>query len=129
MKEILLRKSDELSGACRNYLEQLKSWLTEVGKQDFGNREISLALRKPIATVKRHHYQLVELGYLVANKPKGSRSYRYQLSTYAKEDKRLQTIETLLNTTLEQLNGSVTAQSSNEPSNTLKTKHKTPTAQ
>jgi predicted ArsR family transcriptional regulator len=140
MKEILLRKSDELNGACRNYLENLKKWLKENGKLDFGNREVSLSLRIPNATVKRHHYQLTELGFLEVKKQKESRSYRYQLSQYAKEDHRDQAIEKALNDALyraessfkpkaERLSGSVTAKTQNEPSKALKIREKTPSAQ
>jgi hypothetical protein len=45
LKEILLRKSDELSGACRNYFEKLKKWKAS----EFNNREIRQELRISIS--------------------------------------------------------------------------------
>ena len=44
MKAVLLRKSDQLSGACRNYFERLKQHLNESKETSFTNRQISLAL-------------------------------------------------------------------------------------
>jgi hypothetical protein len=60
MKEILLRKSDDIPGGCRNYLERLKA----VGLNEFTNKEISKTLRFPISTVKRHNLVLLQTGYL-----------------------------------------------------------------
>lgn len=40
MKEILLRKSDELNGATRSYFEKLKAYLKESSQTDYTNREI-----------------------------------------------------------------------------------------
>jgi len=45
LKEVLLRKSDELTGSCRNYLESLKTYLKVKKKKQFTNREIRQALR------------------------------------------------------------------------------------
>ncbi|HNW97520.1 MAG TPA: hypothetical protein PKK00_03835 [Bacteroidales bacterium] len=82
MKEILLRKSDELNGACRNYFEQLKIYLQQRKLQlmtndlllttppvaddseGFTSKEISKALRIPVSTVKRHHLHLFTNGYI-----------------------------------------------------------------
>ena len=46
MKAILLRKADELSGACRNYFEKLKTWLKEESKTAFTNKQARQALRE-----------------------------------------------------------------------------------
>jgi DNA-binding IclR family transcriptional regulator len=132
LKEILLRKSDELSGACRNHLEKLKKWVHEKEVETFTNRTISQVFRIPIATIKRHHYQLIEHGYLEARKEKGKRAYHYQISAYGKEDHRLERIEEVLQTALktaEQLTSSVTAQLDNEPINQQVTSSLPPTAQ
>ena len=79
LKETLLRKSDELNGACRNYFERLKSWLEKEGKTEFGNRELSRAMRIPIATVKRHQCQLTEQGYIETEKSNRAKGYRYRV--------------------------------------------------
>ena len=51
MKEILLRKSDDLTGACRDYLERLKDHLQNSNETSFTNRSICKALHIPISTV------------------------------------------------------------------------------
>ena len=124
MKHVLLRKSDELSGACRNYLEELKKWLKTNNQSKFGNREISKQLRIPISTIKRHHKQLVELGHLFTEKEKKGKAYHYCLSALGKEDheSKKALIDKVLKEALEQVEkrsngsiGSVSAQLLNEP--------------
>ncbi|MFY0602083.1 MAG: hypothetical protein JXR03_20580 [Cyclobacteriaceae bacterium] len=136
MKPILLRKSDDLNGAARNHLEVLKQWAKEKGKTSFGNRETSRYFRKPIATIKRHHYQLVELGYLSTEKEKDIKSYLYKLTPLASDEAREQTIERALEQAFYQIEsnlfgstGSPLAQSPNEPAKKLKTSKKKASAQ
>lgn len=128
MREILLRKSDELSGACRDYMEKLKKYLQETKSGNFTSREISKALRIPISTVKRHHLNLMINGYIRHQKKKGEKNYRYEIISY-EEYKELQSrIITALDEALgrikhlskagsgrQRLNGSTTAQHHNEP--------------
>ncbi|KAB1065890.1 hypothetical protein, partial [Salibacter halophilus] len=64
LKEILLRKSDELNGACRNYLEQIKSYLEVENKKTFTNREIRKKLRINDSNQKRWTISLVNNYYL-----------------------------------------------------------------
>lgn len=64
MSEVLLRKSDELPGACRNYFEALKQHLQQQLKDGFTNRMISKELHMPLSTVKRHNFTLHQSGYL-----------------------------------------------------------------
>jgi hypothetical protein len=139
MKPILLRKSDDLNGATRNHLEALKQWAKEEGKTSFGNRETSRYFRKPIATIKRYHHQLVELGYLATEKQKDTKTYSYKLTTLASDDTRTQTIERALEQALYQIeskingvtgsNGSPSAQYASEPPKALKTSKKKASAQ
>lgn len=136
MKPILLRKSDELNGATRNHLEALKQWAKEKGKTHFGNRETSRHFRKPIATIKRYHYQLTELGYLQVERQKNSKTYNYQLTALANDQTRFQTIDRELEQALyaitSQVNGSAgssSAHSTNEPSKPLKINKKKASAQ
>ncbi len=66
MKDVLLRKSDQLSGACRNYFESLKSWLRESGQTVFTNTQVRQALRPtPNANnQKRFSLQLQQAGFI-----------------------------------------------------------------
>jgi len=134
MKEILLRKSDELNGACRNYFEQLKTYLQQRKQavtlsevEGFTSKQISKALRIPVSTVKRHHLHLFINGYIkhYTDKKKTdtaskNKSYCYEIVSY-EEYKELQSrISTALDEALnkvreQQLTGSLTAHYTTEP--------------
>ena len=64
LKDILLRKSDELTGSCRNYLENLKAYLKSKRKKQFTALEIRKQLRLPKTTQWRYHKQLLD-SYLI----------------------------------------------------------------
>jgi hypothetical protein len=82
LKEILLRKSDELSGACRNYLEAVKSYLENENKTQFTNREIRKALKVNPSNQKRYNLSLT-LNYYIKNiKGKKGATYNYEIVSY-----------------------------------------------
>jgi hypothetical protein len=82
MGEVLLCKSDELPGACRNYFEALKQYLHQQLKDGFTNRMISNGLRFPLSTVKRHNFTWHQSGYLTRH-PGGDDNKGF---TYALDD-------------------------------------------
>lgn len=110
---ILLRKSDTISGACRNYFEDLKKYLTESEVSQFTNRQVSLALRIPLTTIKRHHRQLVNAGFLSYEKDKARRSFRYEVVSYEEFEQLNERVQSVLDTALDQLNGPVSDQTKN----------------
>lgn len=79
MKEVLLRKSDELSGACRNYFERLKSWMAEEAKTAFTNSQARVALRENHSNQKRYMVQLQQAGLLSKNSGDRKKGYYYQV--------------------------------------------------
>lgn len=105
MKHILLRKSDELSGGCRDYLEQLKQYLKAKALKTFTNKEVREVLRINHNTQKMYMAELQQYGYIrkcAGNKKKG---YRYEVSSF-EEYEQLQTrINTVLDEILEKLKG------------------------
>ncbi|WP_234859483.1 hypothetical protein [Aquimarina aquimarini] len=64
IKETLLRKSDEITGACRNYLEELKKYLHQNTQTTFTALEIRRRLKVKKTTQWRYHKQLIESYYL-----------------------------------------------------------------
>jgi hypothetical protein len=82
MKEVLLRKSDELSGACRNYLEAVKSYLEQENKTSFTNQEIRKALRVNPSNQKRYNLSLISNYYIKQVKGKKGTAYSYQIVSY-----------------------------------------------
>lgn len=103
LKEILLRKSDELSGACRNYFEKLKMYLADQEQESFSNRGLSLKLRIPLTTIKRYHLDLYNCGYLKITRKDKIKGYQYEVVSY-EEYKRLKDgISSVLDNNLENL--------------------------
>ena len=82
MKEVLLRKADELSGATRNYFEQLKQTLQQTGQSTFTNKEVKQLLRLPISTVKRHNLELLQAGYIKRGERKKTKAYQFEITSY-----------------------------------------------
>jgi predicted transcriptional regulator len=79
LKDVLIRKSDLLTGACRNYFESLKTHLKIEGKLTFSNREIRQVLRTKSTTLKRYHQQLLEAGMIRVKAGKRYRGYEYEI--------------------------------------------------
>jgi len=105
IKEVLLRKSDELSGACRRYLERLKEHLKTKDKNEFSNLEIRKALRVNAQTQKRYNIALRQ-GYFIRVKS-GTKAtgFTYELVN-EQEYKSLKTsIDKLLDNTIAALQG------------------------
>lgn len=134
----LLRKSDTLTGACRNHFEKLKLYL--IGRKGnngepgsgFTNREISLKLRISIATVKRHHLELYHAGYLRYEKDKASKTHLYEVVSYEEYQQLQKQIDGVLDkavSKLERLGGLPPAQETNEPPKPKRTRKKATTAQ
>ncbi|PKV49593.1 hypothetical protein ATE84_1624 [Aquimarina sp. MAR_2010_214] len=81
IKEVLLRKSDTITGACRNYLERLKSYLEENKKNYFTALEIRRVLKIKKTTQWRYHKQLIENYYIRTQKnEKGDTIIRYEIT-------------------------------------------------
>ena len=73
--EILLRKSDIITGACRNYLEELKKHSTQ-----FTALEMRRKLKVKKTTQWRYHKQLLENNYIKKTKVKGENLTRYEVT-------------------------------------------------
>lgn len=77
LKEVLFSKSDELTKAARNFLEQLKSLLAAQSKETFTAKAIRKELRLAPTTLKRYLFELERYGYLKSN---GNRYVKYEYS-------------------------------------------------
>lgn len=79
LKDILLRKSDELTGACRNYLEQIKTYLQENQQIKFTNREIRKRYRLEPTKQKRFTKSLLESYYIKRVQGTKAKGYEYEI--------------------------------------------------
>lgn len=119
LKEVLLRKSDELTGSCRNYLELLKSYLKLKKKKQFTNREIRQALRINPSNQKRYNLQLVIGYYIKKVEGKKATGYHYEVVNTAEYNQLQTDVNSVLDKTLKDLHerftGSKVVQTKNEP--------------
>ena len=106
MKEVLLRKSDDLNGATRNYFEQLKAWLRQEDKNSFTNVQARLALKVNASNQKRYMKDLQEWGYVKKVKGDKKNGYAYEVTTYEDQQQRSQRITGVLDEVLAKLGGS-----------------------
>lgn len=77
--EVLLRKSDTITGACRNHLESLKKYLKENNQTTFTNAEIRRRLRVKETTLRRYNKQLSAEDYIRKIKGKKGQLYHYEI--------------------------------------------------
>jgi len=79
LKQILLRKSDELNGATRNYFEQMKQTLIQTQQSSFTNTSIRNQLRIPVSSVKRYHAVLLASGLIKKIESRNSKAHYYEI--------------------------------------------------
>jgi len=74
-----LRKSDTITGACRNHLERLKTHLRENNQTTFTNAEIRRRLRVKETTLRRYNKQLLAEDYIRRIKKAKTKSYCFEI--------------------------------------------------
>jgi hypothetical protein len=102
MKEVLLRKSDQLNGATRDYLEGLKVYLSKEGKNEFTNREIRTHLRIKGTTLRRYHHGLLDVGLIRVKNGKKATGYQYEIISTEEYEKLKESISTVLDQVLQE---------------------------
>ena len=79
IKDTLLRKSDPLNGATRNYLEGLKTHLRRKKDTVYSNAEIRKELRIKESTLRRYHQLLLNEGYIKRRSDLDKDSFCYEI--------------------------------------------------
>lgn len=102
--EVLLRKSDTITGACRDYFEKLKRYLFIENQTTFINAEIRRYLRIKQTTLQRYHKQLLEEGYIKKIKGEKGQTYYYEIIDLAEYTNLKERINKALDTCLTQIN-------------------------
>jgi hypothetical protein len=80
MKDILLRKSDELNKATRTYFEYLKAWLKSEEKESFTLKEARTVLNTSHGSQKRYMSILID-NYFI-KKEKTKEGFVYSVNSY-----------------------------------------------
>lgn len=122
LKEILLRKSDQLTGACRDYFEKLKSWLQKERHKTFSNREVRQALRINASNQKRYMLELTANYMVRVANGKKARGYEYEVVSYEEYKLLRNGIETVLDEILIKVQRSTGSPVVHKPSEPLKVK-------
>lgn len=115
MKEILLRKSDELNGATRNYFEELKEHLQDTKQNSFTNTSMRNQLRIALSTIKRYHLALLQAGYIKQIENKQTKAYHYEVVSYEEYRQLQNNIITVLDEVTQRLKSPAPAHKQNEP--------------
>ncbi|KZS39503.1 hypothetical protein AWE51_25775 [Aquimarina aggregata] len=103
IKEVLLRKSDTITGAVRNHLERLKMYLKEEKKTAFTNAEIRRNLRVKESTLRNYNNQLLAEGYIKRVKKAKTKSYCFEVVDPSEYQSLKDQIHTVLHTKLEEI--------------------------
>jgi predicted transcriptional regulator len=77
--DVLLRKSDTITGACRNHLERLKAYLKANNQTTFTNAEIRRNLRIKESTLRNYNNQLLLEDYIRRIKKAKTKSYCFEV--------------------------------------------------
>jgi len=101
IKEILLRKSDELNKATRTYFEYLKAWLKSEEKQSFVLSEARKALNVSHGSQKRYMSILIDNHFI--KKEKTKEGFMYAVTSYEDYKQLKHQVEIILDNTLQQL--------------------------
>ncbi len=103
MREILLRKSDDLNGATRNYFERLKAWMKQEDKNSFTNVSARQALKVNASNQKRYMIALQEWGLVRKAKGDKKNGYAYEVASFDDQQQRNEKIGQVLDNTLSEL--------------------------
>jgi DNA primase len=106
LKDVLLSKSDELSGACRKFFERLKKHMKTENKSVFYASEIRTSFRINPRNLRHYLYQLKEYGMIkVVGGNKYRKGYEYEIIDMKEYEKLQGGIKTALDIALEKLTG------------------------
>ena len=103
MKEILIRKSDQINEACRKYLEWLKMWCKAEGESSFTNKQIRQELRINPSNQKRYMVQLQAYDYVQKVQGEKGKTHHYEITDLQEYEKLKAGISSILDEILKKL--------------------------
>lgn len=120
--EVLLRKSDTITGATRNYLESLKDYLKKNNQTTFTNAEIRRNLRIKETTLRRYNKQLLEENYIQRVKKVKTKSYCFEVVDVDEYNNLKEQINSALQNCITQIELATSPQSRHQQNGEVKTK-------
>ncbi len=103
IQEVLLRKSDTITGATRNHLESLKAYLQKNTQTTFTNAEIRRNLRIKETTLRRYNKQLLEENYIQRIRKTKTKSYCFEIVDITEYNTLKEQINSALNNCIAQI--------------------------
>ena len=104
LKDILLAKSDELTKACRDFLEQVKDLLLKEKKVSFYKSDIRNAMRINPNTLKKYLQTLSFYGYIkTIGGDKYKQGYEYEITNKEEYTHLKNSVETALDKALQEI--------------------------
>jgi DNA primase len=104
LKEVLLAKSDELTKACRDFLETLKALLQKEKKQSFFRSDVRSWTRINPDNLRYYLSQLNKYGYIkIVGGNKYKTGFEYEITDKEEYNKLSNSVQTALDKALEQL--------------------------
>ncbi|MFD0767125.1 hypothetical protein ACFQZI_19880, partial [Mucilaginibacter lutimaris] len=82
LETTLLKKSDELNDACRNFFERLKAYLKEQDTEAFYSKEVRSAMRLSPSSLARYLYELERMGYIKITRGNRYKGFEYKIQNW-----------------------------------------------
>jgi hypothetical protein len=82
LETTLLKKSDELNDACRDFFEKLKTYLKEQDTETFYSKEVRSALRLSPSSLGRYLYELERMGYIKIARGSRYKGFEYKVQSW-----------------------------------------------
>jgi hypothetical protein len=82
LETTLLKKSDELNDACRNFFERLKAHLRAGKAESFYSKEVRSAFRIGHSSLGRYLYELERMGYLKIVRGNRYKGFEYKVQSW-----------------------------------------------
>lgn len=103
LKDVLLKKSDKLSPACREYFEQLKLYLEKENKTEFKNNIIRQELDITLSKQKHYMRELINNFYIQIKDGNQKKGFIYKVTSFKEYSELKSKITSVLDETLEKL--------------------------
>jgi DNA polymerase III delta prime subunit len=105
LENTLLKKSDELSDACRNFFERLKVYLKQHDTESFYSKEIRSAFRITPSSIGRYLFELERMGYIKIARGNRYKGFEYKITSWDDLEKLQDNSQNMIKSILENIKG------------------------
>jgi hypothetical protein len=82
LENTILKKSDELNDACREFFEKLKTYLREKDTETFYSKEVRSAFRITPSSIGRYLFELERMGYIKISRGNRYKGFEYKINSW-----------------------------------------------